>query len=121
MMNDDDKLRADDPASVQVLRNILTAAEAAYEPEDRDGRLWADAIDRTRAYRPDALDAPSDPMARASSARFATDSSCGNKLFLEIIKELETDRDRLTRILSLLEDERQKRSSELSATHQTHG
>ena len=42
MMNDNHKLRAEDPSSVQVLRNILTAAEAAYEPDDWDGRLWAD-------------------------------------------------------------------------------
>ena len=129
MMYDDHKLRAGDPASVQVLRNILTAAEAAYEPDDWDGRLWADAIDhRTGEYRPDALDALSDPMAESIIGSIRDGFSVwhdsqpnsfefSNTLFLEIIKELETDRDRLTRILSVLEDERQRRSSELPATH----
>ena len=127
-MNDDKKLRAHDPASVQVLRNILTAAEAAYEPEDWDGRLWADTIDHRGEFRPAALDALSDPMAESIIGSIRDGFSVwhdsqphsfefSNTQFLEIIKELETDRDRLTRILSVLEDERQRRSPGLPATH----
>jgi hypothetical protein len=111
--------RADDPAAVQVLRDILTVAESAYEPEDWDGRVWADAIDNRGAYRPDALDALSDPMAESIIGVIRDGFSVwhdnqpnsfefSNEHFLEIMKELETDRDRLTRIMSVLEDERTK-------------
>jgi hypothetical protein len=67
MKNGDDKWRlADNPASVQVLRDILAAAESAYDPEGWDGRLWADAVDpRTGDYRRDALSMLSDPMAES--------------------------------------------------------
>jgi hypothetical protein len=59
----DDKWRLEeDPASVQVLRDILIAAESAYDPEGWDGRLWADVVDpRTGDYRRDALSMLSDP------------------------------------------------------------
>jgi hypothetical protein len=67
MMDGDDRCRlVDDPASVQVLRNILTAAECAYDPEGWDGRVWADVVDpRTGDYRRDALSMLSDPMAES--------------------------------------------------------
>jgi hypothetical protein len=125
MMNDDNKLRA---PSVQVLREILAAAEAAFEPDDWDGRLWADTIDHRGEFRPAALDALSDPMAQSIIGSIRDGFSVwhdsqpnsfefSNTQFLEIIKELETDRDRITRILSVLEDERQRRSPERPATH----
>ena len=73
-----------------------TAAETAYDPEGWDGRLWADVVDpRTGDYRRDALSMLSDPMAES---------------IIGMIRDgfLADDRDRLTRILSVLEDERTK-------------
>ncbi len=47
MMNGDDKWRlAEDPASVQVLRDILAAAESAYDPDGSWDVAWADVVDR---------------------------------------------------------------------------
>jgi hypothetical protein len=118
-MNGDDKARWADPASVQTLRDILTAAESAYEPEDWDGRVWADVIGQTGAFLPDALAALSDPMAESIIGVIRDGFSewddsprnsfqFDNEHCSEVIQELETDRDRITRILSVLEDERTK-------------
>jgi hypothetical protein len=118
MMNGDDMWRlVDDPASVQVLRDILTAPESAYDPEGWDGRLWADVVDpRTGDYRRDALGMLSDPMAESiigmiRDGFLADDDSrinLSDERLSGIMRELEVDRDRITRILSVLEDERTK-------------
>ena len=82
--------------------------------------LWADVVDpRTGDYRRDALSMLSDPMAESiigmiRDGFLADDGSRMDRFDLSderlsgIMRELEVDRDRLTRILSVLEDERTK-------------
>ncbi len=121
MMTGNDMWRlVDDPASVQVLRDILTAAECAYDPEGWDGRVWADVVDpRTGDYRRDALSMLSDPMAESiigviRDGFLAEDGFPVDRFDLTdehlsgIMRELEADRDRITRILAVLEHERTK-------------
>jgi hypothetical protein len=117
MMNGDN----DDPGSVEVLRDILAAAESAYDPDGNWDVLWADVVDpRTGAYRHDVLSMLSDPMAQRiigviHDGFLADDDSrmidwfdFSNERLSGIMRELEEDRDRITRILSALEYERMK-------------
>jgi hypothetical protein len=83
--------------------------------------LWADVVDpRTGAYRHDVLSMLSDPMAQRiigviHDGFLADDDSrmidwfdFSNECLSGIMRELEEDRDRITRILSVLEGERTK-------------
>jgi hypothetical protein len=87
-----------------------TAAETAYDPEGWDGRLWADVVDpRTGDYRRDGLSMLSDPMAesiigmihdgfRADDGFAINGFDLSDERLSGIMRELEVDRDRLTRI-----------------------
>jgi hypothetical protein len=100
-----------DLASVQVLRDILIAAQVAFDPENSPEVPWPDTFDPTSgAYRRNAMRQLADPMAESIIGvihdEFAGEEGRLADRVAAVIRELRVDRDRLTRILAVLDQER---------------